>query len=273
MIIGGSGYIGSKLLELIPKNDEVYLLVRNPPKIKLPFKYIHFDLRNPDFSILSNFDLSKFTLVNLAWSSLNNFYSYEHFEQAFSHFKLVEFLVKNGLKSVIYTGTCLEYGNIQGCLNEELNCNPEIPYALAKYMTYLMIKNLQINYKFNLSWLRLFYIYGGNESRKTLWNIYNEAIIGDKFLKLKSSGNQIRDYIHIDKLCMYIFKISKLNKNIGIVNICSGEKRTIIETLNFWNNITGYECVFEKGNEVERAHEPSYFWGSKAKLSRILNLK
>ena len=76
------------------------------------------------------------------------------------------------------------------------------------------------NYNFKLTWLRIFYIYGGDESRKTLWNIYSKAVAGEKLLKLKSSGEQIRDYIHIDKLSKYIWELSKLNENIGIVNIC-----------------------------------------------------
>lgn len=273
LILGATGYIGSKVLEVIPNNSEVYLLARKVPNITKPFRYIPFDLQNPDLSVFKNFKLNSFVLINLAWTSLDEFYSSKHFDEAFKHFKLVEFLVKKGLKSIVYSGTCLEYGKREGCLTEDLDCKPDLPYALGKYNTYLMIKTLQRNYNFNLTWLRLFYIYGGNDPRKTLWNVYSNASKDNKSLILKSKGNQIRDYLHIDKISNYIWQLSKLNQNLGIVNICSGQKRTIIETLQIWNKITNSECIIKNGNSSLPDYEPNYFWGSNKKLSSLLNLK
>ena len=44
----------------------------------------------------------------------------------------VEALVNFGCKNIVVTGTCYEYGNINGCLEENLKVDPNNLYAIAK---------------------------------------------------------------------------------------------------------------------------------------------
>ena len=50
--------------------------------------------------------------------------------------------------------------------------------------------------KFNLVWLRIFYVFGGDQPINTLYGSFIEAKKNKKLFNM-SKGNQFRDYIHI----------------------------------------------------------------------------
>ena len=81
-------------------------------------------------------------------------------------------------------------------------------YAMSKAAVFiaLQFQNLDINF----SYLRLFHVYGSNEHHSRLYPSLCKAALTGKDFPM-SSGEQIRDFIHIDDVCKSIDKAIDLN--------------------------------------------------------------
>ncbi|MDA8848806.1 NAD-dependent epimerase/dehydratase family protein, partial [Candidatus Pelagibacter ubique] len=72
----------------------------------------------------------------------------------------------------------------------------------------LELKSLQNKKKFNLSWARVFYIYGENQRKESLYSQIKISIKKGKKNFSLSNGNQKRDYLHVDVLAKKIVKLA-----------------------------------------------------------------
>ena len=79
-----------------------------------------------------------------------------------------------------------------------------------------------------------------------------------------SEGNQIRDYIHINKLCSKVYKVIKKKKNLGIINICSGKPKKLFRLLNHGTLII--KLIVYRGYFKYPEYEGLNFWGSNVKI-------
>ena len=62
-------------------------------------------------------------------------------------------LITQGLKNVVITGTCFEYGDYEGEITEQFIVKPITKYGVAKNLLRLKLENLKSKYNFNLTWL------------------------------------------------------------------------------------------------------------------------
>ena len=85
-----------------------------------------------------------------------------------------------------------------------------------------------------------------------------------------TEGKQLRDYMHVTTLAKKIIDISFLNKNFGIVNVCSGNPISIKKLVIKWKNKFKWKIKFEFGGKNLKKYEPNSFWGSTIKLKSIL---
>ena len=146
----------------------------------------------------------------------------------FNNYQFIKNLVANGLKDITITGTCFEYGMVNGCLSEDIQTNPSNSYAIAKDSLRKFIEELKKQYKFNYKWIRLFYMYGEGQSEKSLVALLEKAIQNDEKEFNMSGGEQLRDYLHIQEVVYNILKIALQNKiDNQIINCCSGKPISI----------------------------------------------
>ena len=118
--------------------------------------------------------------------------------------------------------------------------------------------------------MRPFFVYGYNSKRKSLYSIVKELDKG-KNINLQVCGKLVRDFLSIDYLCKVIFKLIKLNKDIGILNVCSGKK---ISVKNFIKKILENKrklININMNGKNPNFFEPNYFWGDTKKLKKILS--
>ena len=81
-----------------------------------------------------------------------------HKKRQNQHYSNIKKLIENGLRNVVVSGTCLEYK--KNCmLSETSKVEPLTKYGKAKN-NLRKLEKLNKKYKINLSWLRIFYIYG-----------------------------------------------------------------------------------------------------------------
>ena len=143
---------------------------------------------NSNHSKVYDYLLKPDTLIHLAWDFyLRDYNSKIHIEQVDNHLNFIESNLK-WLKNIIVTGTCMEYGDYEGEIEENMIANPETKYGQAKNILREKLFLLK-KYKFNLTWLRLFYFYGGEKNIR-IWGNINLAIQNKDIFQM-SKGTQL----------------------------------------------------------------------------------
>ena len=60
-------------------------------------------------------------------------------------------------------------------------------------------------------------------------------------------------------------------KDLGIINVCSGNPISIHELVNNWINENKWSIKLNRGFYAYPDYEPMHFWGDNSKLLSIIN--
>ena len=276
-VTGANGFIGSNLITAIQKNApdaEIIAIVRNTSsidtKIRSALKIVQMDIHNLPDNVFEKIG-SPNILIHLAWGGLPNYNSLHHFETELpKQYNFLRNLIKNGLKSLLITGTCFEYGLQPGELDESMRAVPNNPYGFAKNTLREQLEYLQKEVNFNLTWARLFYIYGDNQTGRSVFPQLKKSIKNRDTTFNMSKGEQLRDYLDVKQVASYILKLSLLEKNIGSINICSGNPISIRRLVEKWIDENSWNIKLNLGHYPYPTYEPLAFWGSNSKLASYM---
>lgn len=275
LVTGSSGFIGNYVVkELLKRNNSVIATSTDKEKIRKmewynDVEYISCDLKtHKDFYTYFN---CPEVLIHLAWEGLPNYKSVTHIENnLLDNFFFLKKMIASGLTDILVTGTCLEYGLVNGCLDETLVTNPQNPYAIAKDTLRKFLELLKYEYHFNFNWLRIFYVYGEGQNATALIPQLEKSIKEGKKVFNMSGGEQIRDFIHVNKVAEIIVKIALSKKEGGIINCCSGEPITVRKFVEDYLHEFKKEIKLNLGYYPYNDYEPFAFWGSNKKLMNFL---
>lgn len=276
LISGATGFLGKYVLkELSLTGHEVILLVRSRASmIEVNQDYPEFSFYELDYlNGLETFtpDSSFDVFLNLAWGNLDDFQSSHHLNLELPAQKnLLGWAISAGIKSIVSVGTCLEYSNLQGELNENSPCGSEIPYAMAKNQLREFLREQCSLSRFDLTWVRLFYFYGPGQQDRTLFGqLVNAVRQKHKVFNALSQGFQELDYMHVEDVAKSLVRILLTRQSHGEVNICSGQPRTLREIANQWIRDFEWDVQISWGSQESREYESFPFWGSTRKLAAI----
>ena len=168
-VTGASGFIGRYVLaELIRLQAEVIAVSRDVASLAsldADIRVVEMDIAFPGedcFDRLGRPDV----LIHLAWDGLPNYKSLHHFETELPRqYHFLKTMIEAGLSSLLATGTCFEYGMQFGPLSEGMVTLPVNPYGLAKDVLRRQLEFLRAVKPYNLTWARLFYLYGEGKRR------------------------------------------------------------------------------------------------------------
>lgn len=279
LVTGASGFIGNYVVKELMKYNQHKIITTSISKDETrtcswfnDVKFIECDLnekRGNYFQLFEEPDL----LIHLAWEGLPNYNELYHIEKnLISNYYFIKNMVENGLKKVSVIGTCLEYGLINGCINEEMPTKPTTPYGLAKDTLRRFISILQNKFQFNFKWIRLFYLYGEGQAKSSILSQLQTALDNNEESFNMSKGDQLRDYLPIEKIAEYIVKISIQNKE-GVFNCCSGKPISIRTLVEQYLKKKGKAIKLNLGYYPYANYEPMAFWGDNTKLNDLLNDK
>lgn len=275
LVTGGTGFVGKHLInELLKYEHEVIATTNKSDFNVLPGKlsYVFFDLNDisPAEDYFANFGKPDI-VIHLAWQGLPNYKSLFHFENnLMGHYAFLKNMACNGLKKMVVTGTCFEYGMREGRLSEEMIADPQNPYAIAKDTLRRFLFELKKKQEFDCTWIRLFYMYGQGQNPNSLLSQLESALQNGDTVFNMSAGEQLRDYLPIEKAAEYIVKISLQNKVTGIVNCCSGKPIKVRQLVkNYLKTVHG-QIELNTGFYPYPDYEPMAFWGDDTKLKNIL---
>lgn len=277
LVTGATGFIGRHVIrQLLGCEHRIISTARTVESQENLFgktsqiKFIPADLKAQKENWFSYFEEPD-VLIHLAWEGLPNYADMYHFETNLPRqFQFLKNLAQNGLQDITIAGTCFEYGMRSGPLIETMRTEPANPYALAKDCLRRFMEQIQNHIAFDLKWIRLFYMYGpGQRSNALIPQLERILENGDAVFNM-SGGEQLRDYLPVEKVAEYIIKIAIQNEVTGIINCCSGTPISIRKLVEDYLESRGEDIQLNLGYYPYPEHEPMAFWGDATKLNTIL---
>ena len=274
-LTGATGFIGRHVLAELNSHDGVEVIavareLQEGDPVISNGRWVQMDICKPPanaFEALGCPDI----LIHLAWQGLPNYRSLHHFETELpTQYVFLKQLVQQGLKSVVVAGTCFEYGMQSGPLAEEIETRPANPYGFAKDTLRKQLKYLQALHPFNLTWERLFYMYGDGQPNSSLIPQLKKAVErGDKVFNM-SGGEQLRDYLPVTAVAEKMVSLALKQQNIGTINICSGKPISVRNLVEKWIRDEHWDIKLNLDFYSYPDYEPMAFWGCSNKLNSML---
>jgi len=273
-ITGASGFVGRHVLhELQTRDLDIVITSRSPKHVSeqaLKAEVVRMNIAHgpPDpYESLGKPDV----LIHLAWDGLPNYQSPSHIETELPiQLNFLRTCLASGLKKLVVTGTCFEYGKSQGKLSEDSPSRPCTQYGAAKDALRKQLEAIHSEQPFQFAWLRLFYLYGEGQSKSSLYSSLAAAMLrGDAQFDM-SAGDQVRDFLSVQEAARAIVDLALLPADMGVINVCSGSPITVSAQADKWINENGSNIKINLGHVPYAEFEPMSFWGDRTKLEKLL---
>ncbi len=180
---------------------------------------------------------------------------------------LLEELAHAGCQQVVMTGTCAEYAPSQSPLTEDDPIHPATVYAACKSALRQVGERLAELLGIRFVWARLFYLYGPDEDLRRLLPSVVQALRQGRIFTA-SSGNQIRDYLHVDDVSRALIALAT-QPMAGVVNVASGMGVSVRHFLETVARLLGQPESIAFGGHELRGWEPPRLVGDPTRLHSL----
>lgn len=180
-------------------------------------------------------------------------------------------IYKLGLEDVrfVYLSSAGVYGNpVSLPISEDMPLNPLSPYAIHKVMCEELCKYFAMNYGMNVKIARIFSAYGAGLKKQIFWDMFNKYKMTGR-LDMFGTGDESRDYIHVDDVVQALYLLATIESNDIIFNVANGEEVTIRKVTELFADNLGVPKDMIAFNGIVREGDPLNW---KADISRISRL-
>ncbi len=232
LVTGGSGFIGSHLVEaLLRRGDEVHtLLLPGDPALNLTAvrEHVHLD----------HVDLVDFDTVKQAVTRIRPEVVFHLAAAGVTDVRADPALVArvnvegtlNLLKALggsyrvfVNTGTCHEYGNNEPPLREDQDPRPELPYAITKTAVWYFARRFYQTEGWPIVTVRPFTVYGPRQAPHAFIPACIRAARQGRDFEM-TSGEQRRDFVYVTDIVEGFIRAASVLPAIGgTFNLCSGQ--------------------------------------------------
>ncbi len=276
LVTGASGYLGRHVVPaLLDAGHRVSVISRDASRITRhswagQVRCIILDLADGALCEQQPFtDIDG--VIHLAWDGLPNYDAAFHYEQnLWTSYRFLKGLLQKGVHRFVIAGTCLEYGLREGALHEGLDTRPVTAYALAKDTLRKFLEQLRRNTNMELTWVRLFYLFGGGERPHSLLAQLERAVRNGESAFNMSGGEQLRDYLPVETAARQLARLATMDHGCGTVNCCSGKPISVRRLVEERLRRLGKHIRLNLGHYPYPEYEPMAFWGDTEKLRGIL---
>lgn len=262
-VVGASGFVGRHVLAQLRQHGADVVATATAPRVAQAdgVRWTALDLHQPPkdaLAVLGHPDV----VIHLAWAGLPNYQSAHHMERELpAQQAFLSGLVRAGLPSLVVAGTCFEYGFQYGPLAADVPTRPANPYAIAKDTLRRQLEALRAQHPFQLSWARLFYMYGEGQPENSLFPSLRKAVAQGRAVFPMSMGEQLRDYLPVETVAQRLAGLALDPKDRGVLNICSGTPISVRRLVETWLHENGWKIELGLGEYPYAAYEPLAFWG------------
>ena len=295
-ITGGAGYIGSHVVKALGKEDHEILVVDNLSTghewAVLAGKLVKGDLENKEFldEIIQDFKpdaVMHFAASIQVEESVRKPLIYYR-NNVINTLNLLEIMVKNGVKCLIYSSTAAVYGIPERVpVDESAPLQPINPYGASKVIVEQILRDLAGAEDFHYVSLRYFNVAGADPEGK-IGQVYPKPThLITRALKAAKGesnclfiygtdyptkdGTCIRDYIHIDDLARaHILALNGLveSGNTDVFNCGYGYGFSVKEVVSSVKKVTGIDFRVEETER--RSGDPPALIADSNKLRSIM---
>jgi UDP-glucose 4-epimerase len=254
LLIGGSGFIGSNVLEKFFKNNwKITIYSRHiDPELQSKFPLIYFcgdieDRLTLEGVISQGYDV----LVHLASTTIpgssNDDPRFDVSSNLLGSITLFELCVKYSIPKLIFISSGgAVYGNpMHVPIGEEHPTNPISSYGIVKLAIEKYLEFFRHNYGLNYTVLRLSNPYGRGQNPKINQGVIavfaNKILLGDEIV-IWGDGSVIRDFIAIEDVSELIFSVANSPNSGGVFNVGSGVGSSISEIIFLIKSSLGIEA-------------------------------
>ncbi len=230
ILTGSTGFLGHWLLkELIENNVFVYALCRKSSnRISRLDGYKNIkviEINMEDISKLHDYIDYADNFYHLAWEGdRDDFLSQtKNIENSISAMQVAK---KIGVKHFTMTGSHVEYGICNDRVDENHSTNPTTAYGVCKLSAYFILKVLSAKLILPFSWLRVFSIYGDDDSRNKLLISYIVGCFKNDREPELTTCEQLWDFLYAKDAANALYLIGTQEKE-GVYNLGYGESRRL----------------------------------------------
>jgi nucleoside-diphosphate-sugar epimerase len=273
LVTGATGFVGAQVVrELVASGEEVVALVRaNSPRWRLDgiSERVNFIVGDLDqgASLVQELKRSRPTAcIHAAWYAEPGKYlaSPLNLDSLRGSLTLLEHLADAGCRHIVGVGTCFEYDMKAQPLTEDSATRPFTLYAACKLAFKLIAEQRTPQLDMRFAWTRLFYLYGPREDERRLVPAAIKALTtGQEFPT--TSGQQIRDYLHIADVASALCALSK-SRATGAFNVCSADPITIAALVETIGEQLGRQELIRLGAYPDREWDPPKVTGDNTRL-------
>lgn len=272
-ITGATGFVGCHVRNMLAKTDhDVALVVRNVEKVgdrSANEEVIVADLsqvRTDWFELFGKPD----AVLHLAWGGLPNYMDSYHIDVELPmQSRFLRAIINSGLKKLVVTGTCYEYGLSNGAISESQITNPNTPYGIAKDRLRKELFELQSTRNFEFTWARIFYPYGEGQSEKSIYSQLTKAISNNEKEFAMGSGTQFLDFVQVTKVAKALLAFVAETKGIGLINVGSGDPQSVLEFVKKLIYQFESDIVPRVSVVTDREYESLSFWSDNKLLDSL----
>jgi len=273
LITGGCGSIGQNLIRKLSSSGRKILVLDNLTSgrrewLPIDVEFIVGDIRDHETleRVFGNYKINEVVHLAANFANQNSVEnpSLDSEVNINGSILLLKFIVKHGIKNVVYTSSSCVYGNKSDKTNELYIGELDTPYAISKYTAEFYFKYFAETYNLSCKVLRLFNSYGPYELsgayRNVIPNFISRALEGLP-ITITGSGNETRDFTFVEDTIEAIQKALEFNDttydvfNVGkgepvkiidlankILKICESNSTITFEPRRSWDHVLHREC-------------------------------
>ena len=153
-------------------------------------------------------------------------------------------------------------------INEEYTGNPVSPYGYHKKMTEDLCRSYSEMFGLKISVIRLFSVYGIGLKKQILWDACHKITDATDDVEFWGTGNEIRDFIHIDDVISIIKELINVEDRFTIVNGGTGKSYTIKHIVEMIKSLLQKNLEIHFNQKVNLGN-PVYYCADTTKLKTL----
>ncbi len=150
-------------------------------------------------------------------------------------------------------------------IKEIESLNPVSPYGFYKKITEELCASYASNFNLSVTIIRFFSIYGNGLRKQLLWDACSKLSFGNREVAFFGTGEETRDWLHIDDAVHLIYNLGQVHKGYAIYNGGSGHRQTNAQTINVLSELLGRTRQVRFNQEV-RMGDPKHYWADIQKI-------
>ena len=270
LVTGSGGYIGRFVVkELLDLGYEVVAADINNDGVDERAEKMNVSVFS-EIDNLYEFFGKPDVCIHLAWRNGFVHNSETHMTDLAKHFAFLKQMVDAGIKKLAVMGTMHEIGYFEGAIDKNTPCAPLSLYGISKNAlrdaTFAIAKGTDTI----VYWLRAYYILGDDLKNHSIFSkIVQMEEAGQKTFPFTSGKNKY-DFISVHELAKLISLSVGQEEITGIINVCTGDPKSLGEQVEDFIREHGFKIRPEYGAFPDRPYDSPAVWGNPDKIMKII---